>query len=348
MNWGTAIIALALLMTLVWVNGCTSTFLGRQQVSDFTTTNDKQAQPDQNMSGAPMASFNVQPLNGITPLKVNLDASGSSQGNASIISYEWIFGDGMSGTGINGSHTYTSAGNFTIRLTIKDNAGRTDSTYRQIIVESRRAGENNTKLPPEAQFTVTPSSGTAPLTVKLDASGSLDPDGTITAYSWDFGDGMSGTGPGGYHTFTSAGTYLVRLRVQDNSGLSGSATRQITVTYGTTTVPTTTITTTPPSHNQPPVADISAYPLSGTAPFEVKFNTKGSEDPDGTIVSYAWDFGDGQSGSGAAVSHTYGKAGTYTATLMVTDNRGATGQATTQVVVIGGVVTEKYLVKTTT
>lgn len=76
--------------------------------------------------------------------------------------------------------------------------------------------------------------------------------------------------------------------------------------------------------NQPPVANATATPASGTAPLLVSFSSVGSVDADGTIVSYAWSFGDGQTGTGSTVSHTYTQPGTYTATLTVTDNGGAT------------------------
>jgi PKD repeat protein len=84
--------------------------------------------------------------------------------------------------------------------------------------------------------------------------------------------------------------------------------------------------------NEAPVAQASASPTTGEAPLEVSFDGSGSSDTDGTIVSYAWDFGDGATGTGAVVSHTYGAAGSYAATLTVTDDDGAT--ATTDPITI--------------
>src|SRR5579863_817706 len=77
--------------------------------------------------------------------------------------------------------------------------------------------------------------------------------------------------------------------------------------------------------NQPPVAVAVATPASGNAPLAVAFDGTGSRDPDGSIASYGWNFGDGNTGSGATTSHTYQNAGSYTAVLTVTDNLGATG-----------------------
>ncbi len=78
---------------------------------------------------------------------------------------------------------------------------------------------------------------------------------------------------------------------------------------------------TPPPANQPPVANFTVTTDYLTA----SFNASGSSDPDGSIVSYAWNFGDGTTGSGVTTSRTYAAAGTYTVTLTVTDNQGATG-----------------------
>jgi PKD repeat protein len=80
--------------------------------------------------------------------------------------------------------------------------------------------------------------------------------------------------------------------------------------------------------NTPPTAVIGANPTSGTVPFAVSFSGAGSSDPDGSIASYAWTFGDGGTASGVSASHTYTTAGSYTAKLTVTDNRGGTGSAT--------------------
>jgi PKD repeat protein len=79
------------------------------------------------------------------------------------------------------------------------------------------------------------------------------------------------------------------------------------------------------SASQPPVAALTATPTSGVAPLIVNFSAAGSTDPDGSIVAYAWDFGDGggQTG-GVSVQRTYSSPGTYTATLTVTDNAGLT------------------------
>ena len=100
------------------------------------------------------------------------------------------------------------------------------------------------------------------------------------------------------------------LTVTDDDGATDVATDQITVTA-------------PPPANQPPTASFtsSATGLLGT------FNGAGSTDPDGTITAFAWDFGDGATGTGVNTTHTYAAAGTFTVTLKVTDNGGATAES---------------------
>jgi hypothetical protein len=88
-----------------------------------------------------------------------------------------------------------------------------------------------------------------------------------------------------------------------------------------------------------PIAKASATPASGSAPLVVQFSSSGSSDPDGTIVAYAWNFGDGGTSTAANPSHTYSSVGTFTATLTVTDSTGATASDTVPIVVNPGTTT---------
>jgi PKD repeat protein len=85
--------------------------------------------------------------------------------------------------------------------------------------------------------------------------------------------------------------------------------------------------------NQPPAAVITATPTSGNAPLVVSFDGRNSTDTDGTITAYAWNFGDGASAAGSTTSHTYANAGSYNATLTVTDNGGASATGSVTIVV---------------
>ena len=158
----------------------------------------------------------------------------------------------------------------------------------------------------EASFVTDVHTGNSPLPVEFDASSST---GNISTYHWMFGDGHSATGKIVNHTYTAAGSYTAKLTVTDNIGATDQETVTITVT-------------TPPVNNDPPVARISVSKSVGTSPLLVAFNASESSDEDGTIISYHWDFGDGQTSSGAKVSHTYTTPGTYNPTLTVTDNHG--------------------------
>ncbi len=88
--------------------------------------------------------------------------------------------------------------------------------------------------------------------------------------------------------------------------------------------------------NDPPVASFTAAPSDGGAPLSVSFDASGSYDPDGTISSYRWSFGDGTSGAGTFVTHVYAAPGTYTAQLTVEDRRQATDTASEQILVRAG------------
>jgi len=169
--------------------------------------------------------------------------------------------------------------------------------------------------PPTASFTFSPSSPTPGVWVQFDGSGSTDPDGSIVSYAWQFGDGATGTGASAYHRFSSAGSYTVRLTVTDDDGASDTTTRTIAVGAPA---------------NQPPTASFTVSPSSPAPGVWVQCDGSGSSDPDGSIVSYAWQFGDGATGTGSTAQHAYGAVGTYTVRLTVTDDRGASDTATRQ------------------
>jgi PKD repeat protein len=94
-----------------------------------------------------------------------------------------------------------------------------------------------------------------------------------------------------------------------------------------------------PVPNQPPVANAGG-PCSGPTGTAIQFNGGSSSDPDGTITTYSWNFGDGTTVSGATPTHAYSTAGGYTATLTVTDNAGATGSASATARVASGAASQ--------
>ncbi len=171
---------------------------------------------------------------------------------------------------------------------------------------------------PSASFSVNNSSGIAPLTVNFDASASIDSDGTIDSYSWDFGNGETDTGITPSYIFNTPGVYTVSLTIMDNEGESDTTTTNISVSA---------------IGSQLPTAVFSATPLSGIAPLAVDFDASASTDPDGNITAYSWDFGDGNSETGVTTSHTFDTQGIYNVTLTVTDNNNNTASVTTTITV---------------
>ena len=265
-------------------------------------------QPPPNQAPTAVLSSSVQ--TGTAPLVVAFKGSGSSDADGTIASYAWTFGDGSTGSGATPSHTYSAAGSYPVTLKVTDNQGATAQAQTVITV---LAPPNKA---PSAVLSSSIQTGTAPLVVGFNGSGSSDADGTIASYLWTFDDGSTVSGVTALHSYGVAGQYQVTLKVTDNQGATAQAQTTITVQA-------------PPVTNQAPSAVLRASTKSGTAPLVVGFKSRGSSDPDGTIVSFFWEFGDGYTTSGSTTSHTYGVVGQYTVTLTVTDNQGATAQATT-------------------
>ncbi len=171
-------------------------------------------------------------------------------------------------------------------------------------------GGGTTNEPPTASFTYTCTD----LSCDFDGSGSSDSDGSISSYDWDFGDGTTATGQTVSHTYGADGTYTVTLTVTDDAGDTGSDAQDVSVSEATT--------------NEAPTADFTVSTTDLTADF-----TDQSSDPDGTVESWSWDFGDGATSTAQNPSHTYDADGTYTVTLTVTDDAGATDTASQDVTV---------------
>lgn len=157
------------------------------------------------------------------------------------------------------------------------------------------------------------TAGTAPLTVGFDGSGSSDLDGLIKSFAWSFGDGSVGSGQFVDHNYSTPGNYTATLTVTDDGGATAASTVAIAVA-----VPPVVV-------NQPPLASFTAALLvAGTT--QLGFDASASRDPDGTIVSYGWNFGDGATATGRSVNHQFLAAGDFTVTLTVVDNQGASAQ----------------------
>jgi len=167
--------------------------------------------------------------------------------------------------------------------------------------------------------------GAAPLGVSFDGSDSSDPDGTVETFAWDFGDGATGLGATPSHTYSQSGTFVATLTVTDNDGLTANDTAQVTVT------------------NTAPSARALADVVSGQAPLAVNFSGDSSSDADGSISSAGWTFGDGATASGLNSSHVYTSAGSFTATLTVTDNLGESSNDSVSIDVSAPAFVDSYV-----
>ncbi|WP_282133844.1 PKD domain-containing protein [Cellulophaga baltica] len=260
--------------------------------------------PSENQYPTAIASSDV--TSGAPSLAVQFTGDTSSDPDTGdTLTYAWDFGDGTTATTANPSHSFTTAGTYTVTLTITDDgtpALTSTDTITIIVTEANQA--------PTAVATSDILTGEASLAVQFTGDTSSDPDaGDVLTYAWDFGDGTTATTANPSHTFTTAGTYDVKLTVTDN-GTPSLSSSEVTLT----------ITVTAPA-NQAPTAVATSDIITGEASLAVQFTGDTSSDPDtGDVLTYAWDFGDGTTATTANPSHTFTTVGTYDVTLTVTDD----------------------------
>ncbi len=232
------------------------------------------------------------------------DGSGSEEA----LEHEWEFGDGTGVTrGEVVSHIYNASGVFRVTLVVRDRAGLTCATFRDVRVLVRGAD-----YPPVARISALPTVFVG-ADVSLDGTGSTDEDPSSLRYEWDFGDGESASGALATHVFKREGTYTIKLRVTDSLGQSDTAYRLIKVYVQGT--------------NLPPLAQISeTKPAYAGEP--VIFDASNSSDEDPTTLNLTWDFGDGTVGYGVLVTHTYATDGAFIVRLVARDSGGLSSEAT--------------------
>ena len=191
--------------------------------------------------------------------------------------------------------TFSAYGTYVLRLTANDSQL---SNYDEATIVYQ--GQANQKPVANAGLDKTVDVNTV---VNFDGSGSYDPDNDPLVYEWNFGDGATGSGVTATHTYTTPGVYTATLTVSDATLNDSDTCRVIVRGPG----------------NNPPIADAGQDKTvyTGTT---VVFDGSGSFDPDGDALICQWNFGDGSTGSGLRTTHTYSGAGTYTATLTVSDS----------------------------
>ncbi len=228
--------------------------------------------------------------------KVDFDASESKSGKAKIIAFKWDFGDSTYSEGNKTSHTYTKAGKYFVSLIVETDAATScnSTSAKNLIV----INDPPLAISGEDQFV-----GINEIVV-FDGSNSSDPDGKITMYEWDFGDSVQSKGVQVRHRYQSAGKYPVTLKVTDDTKLpNNSNIDNLSVTVNATPVPVIT------------------YIQKACTEEKINFNGAKSNDSDGQIVSYTWNFGDGETGDSVQVAHAYAKPGVYHVTLTIDDGK---------------------------
>ena len=244
------------------------------------------------------------PYTGTEDVSVSFDGVGSSDPESGPLTYAWDFGDGNTGTGVNPSHAYLAGGIYTVTLIVND--GASDSAPMGTTADITEVNDRPVADPGG------PYEGTEDVSVSFSGSASWDLEGSDLTYAWDFGDGSFGDGMTPNHTYSVGGIYTVTLVVND--GDSASLPVDATATIADV--------------NDPPTAD-PGVPYTGTEDVSVSFDGSGSSDPESGPLTYAWDFGDGNSGTGVNPSHTYTGGGVYTVTLVVNDGVSDSAPVTT-------------------
>ncbi len=248
------------------------------------------------------------PYAGVAGVPVSFNGSASFDPDGHLLTYAWRFGDSAIGTGAQPTHIYAAAGSYTVTLTVDDGNGgvheasATVNVVRANTVPTARIGG--------------PYATDVNAAIIFDATASTDADGDSLSASWTFGDGGTATGLTPNYTYRSVGTFTATVTVRDGRAGTASASTQVTVRAA----------------NRVPTA-YAGGPYRGEVSRPVVFDAAASADPDGDALTFAWAFGDGGVATGASPSHVYAASGIFQVTVTVTDPRGGSAAASSQVTV---------------
>jgi PKD repeat protein len=269
---------------------------------------------------------------------VTFDASLSFDFDGEIVSYAWdVDGDGHTdSTDAVTTYVFVAAGRYQASLTVTDNAGNSDTQVLEIdVTEVPRAAiapstAGSALRPPVADFAYAPVSPVAGQRVTFDAAASVDFDGSIVRYAWDFDDdgNPDAEGVAVEWTFSAPGSYDVAVTVTDEAGMSD------TVAYAVEVKAVPQILPAAPSA---PSARFVYAPPSPRAGDAVRFDASSSVDPIGGALDYAWDFDANgtRDGDGPISEWTFSTPGTYPVTLTVVAAGGLSNSVTQQIPVLG-------------
>ncbi|MEP7164931.1 MAG: PKD domain-containing protein [Ferruginibacter sp.] len=235
------------------------------------------------------AEFSANPTSGCTPLVVNF--TDQSTGNPT--QWRWDLGNGTISFLQNPSVTYFIPGQYNIKLVVQ-NAGGMDSIIKSQYI--------TIFAQPVVDFSASPRSGCYPLPTQFTDLCTTS-NGTLTNWQWDFGDGTFGNTQNPVHTYTAAGSYNVSLAVTNSNGCSATLTKNQYILIA----------------NGASAAFSNTTSNSCTAPVSINFQNLST----GTgVLTYLWNFGDGNTSTQTNPSHNFTSAGSYSVQLIVTNSTG--------------------------
>ena len=240
----------------------------------------------------PIANFTASPLAGCAPLVVQFQDLSSGTPT----SWSWDFGNGNTSAKQNPAATYLVSGSYTVTLTVKNANGTNTLTRTQYITVYEA---------PTINFIASQTTGCFPLNVQFTDNSNPGAGNTNAGWFWDFGDGTISTEQNPLHTYTTAGSFAITVKVTNDK----SCWRVVTFPNSITTNPgiTADFTNTLPAVCRPPAA--VTFTNTSTGP---------------GVLSYLWDFGDGSTSNAISPAHTYTATGLYNVSVTVTNDNGCT------------------------
>jgi gliding motility-associated-like protein len=268
------------------------------------------------VEAAPTATFSVADTICLGSPTVFTD--NTTTGGGTIVGWLWKFGDGQTSTLQSPSHTYTTVGNDTVTITVTNNNGCVSSATPKVI---------HISAVPGAKFIYSAIDCATQAITFTDQSTTAE--GVITSWLWDYGDGSSTelktTSAAFTHTFTTAGTYPVKLVASNNKGCSSSSTQNITV-------------------NQIPVVNFGLPSVCQTDFYANFTDSTTIADNTSSSFTYLWNFGDKNANATYPNTstlknpqHHYSDTGRYVVTLTVTSKYGCAVTAAKALTVNGAI-----------